>query len=222
VLPDSVQEKVIQTAQRQIGEASAVLSDPQSADWEKAMAQQKINALKQAVRNLREATAVPVKQESNNSRGKPAAGKTIPAEDSQGSSKKAKPVSSRLKPDPELSARVQRDADSLRTLSKDAGWAEQGGRLLRDQDDNVTGRTAWLPNAEWFRAGMEGDPAVLAQAIDDLVAGRGVKAKSRRTIESMMEWWKPSRPGKRWMRILRRMTSRLSVLTTYRKMNKFP
>lgn len=79
-------------------------------------------------------------------------------------------------------------ADDLRAMAQDAGWAERGGMLIRDGAGNATGRTKWLPRAEWFMAGMEADPATLARDIDRFVGGEKVPAKSRRTIDGMLDW----------------------------------
>lgn len=91
-------------------------------------------------------------------------------------------------PDPQLTARATERADDLRSMAQDAGWAEEGGKLLRDADGSVTGRTNWIARAPWFASGMEARPDVLAQAVEDAVAGRFVRAKQRRTIEGMIEW----------------------------------
>lgn len=99
----------------------------------------------------------------------------------------AKPKPSRLKADPALAQRAAPVADDLRAMSQDAGWAEEGGKLIRDAEGKAS-RTKWIPRAEWFVSGMEADPATLAQHIEDMYAGRGVPAKSRRTIEGMIEW----------------------------------
>lgn len=102
----------------------------------------------------------------------------------------------RIKPDSVLAERAQRAADELRAMAQDAGWAEEGGRLLRDGGGQATGRTRWIPRAEWFVSGMETRPDVLAQAIDDVLAGAGVPAKQRRTIEGMIEWLDAQRAGR--------------------------
>lgn len=79
-------------------------------------------------------------------------------------------------------------AEDLRAMAQDAGRAERGGLLLRDAAGNATGRTKWLPRAEWFMAGMESDPETLARDIDRFAAGERVPAKSLRTIEGMLDW----------------------------------
>ncbi len=85
-------------------------------------------------------------------------------------------------------SRAATAADDLRAMSRDAGWSERGGQLIRDAAGNATGRTKWLPRAEWFMAGMEPDPETLARDIDRFAAGEKVPAKSRRTIEGMLDW----------------------------------
>jgi hypothetical protein len=45
-------------------------------------------------------------------------------------------------------------AEGLRRMAGESGWAEVGGRVIRESQDYkspVVGRTAWLPNAEWFQ-----------------------------------------------------------------------
>ena len=79
-------------------------------------------------------------------------------------------------------------AEDLRAMAQDAGWAERSGLLLRDASGSATGRTKWLPRAEWFMAGMEADPETLARDIDRFAAGERVPAKSLRTIEGMLDW----------------------------------
>lgn len=94
---------------------------------------------------------------------------------------------SRLRADPALTERAAADAESLRAMVQDAGWAEEGGRLVRNQDGSVT-RTKWIPRAEWFAAGMQTDPGQLAQDLERVLAGEGAPVKSRRTIEGMLHW----------------------------------
>lgn len=86
-------------------------------------------------------------------------------------------------------------AEDLRSMAQDAGWAERGGLLLRDASGSATGRTKWLPRAEWFMAGMEADPETLARDIDRFAAGERVPAKSLRTIEGMLDWLDAQRGG---------------------------
>lgn len=106
-----------------------------------------------------------------------------------------KPKKSRYKPDAALTGRATPVADELRAMSQDAGWAEIGGRMIRFPNGDV-GRTEWKANAPWFQSGMEINPDTLAQHIEDVIAGRGVPVKSRRTIEAMAEWLDAQRTQK--------------------------
>lgn len=94
----------------------------------------------------------------------------------------------KLKENGDLTRRVGRKIAELRVMAQDAGWSQVGGKLLRDAAGNVTGRTTWIPSAEWFGAGMEGRPDVLRDAIEAVQAGQNVYAKQRRTIEAMLDW----------------------------------
>lgn len=87
-----------------------------------------------------------------------------------------------------LVLRVKENYEDLIAMADDAGWQERGGRLLRDASGEVAGRTKWLPRAEWFVAGMEANPDVLRTAIERINDGNFVVAKSRRTVEGMVEW----------------------------------
>jgi len=91
------------------------------------------------------------------------------------------------KPDPVTVDRAQRNAEDLRAMAQDAGWAEEGGKLIRDAAGNAS-RTKWIPRAEWFMTGMEARPDVLAQHIEAAARGEWIPVKSARTIEGMVEW----------------------------------
>jgi hypothetical protein len=101
-----------------------------------------------------------------------------------------RPAQRRLKHDAKMAADANPVADDLRAMAQDAGWAEEGGRAIRGNgpDGPVTGRTHWIARAPWFMAGMEGNPETLRRHIDDLMAGRGIPVKSRRTIDGMMDY----------------------------------
>lgn len=91
------------------------------------------------------------------------------------------------KPDPVTVDRAQRNAEDLRAMAQDAGWAEEGGKLIRDAEGKAS-RTKWIPRAKWFMTGMEARPDVLAQHIEAAARGEWIPVKSARTIEGMVEW----------------------------------
>lgn len=96
----------------------------------------------------------------------------------------------------ELSERAQRHAESLRAMAPDAGWAEEGGRLLRDANGEVTGRSAWVPRANWFAAGMEARPDVVADLVEQVLAGKWTQIKQHRTVEGMIQWLEAQESGR--------------------------
>lgn len=92
--------------------------------------------------------------------------------------------------------RLPHYAESLAAMAQDAGWQEQGGRMIRDGDGNVTGRTKWLPRAEWFQAGMQADPQALAESVRKAQAGEAIPSKDQRTISAMMDYLDAQEQGR--------------------------
>lgn len=85
-------------------------------------------------------------------------------------------------------ARAQRYADDLHRMAPDAGWAEVGGRLIRDSNDNATSRTKWIPRAEWFVAGMLNSPSASVEAVRKAIAGEPMLKPERLHVMGMMDW----------------------------------
>lgn len=77
----------------------------------------------------------------------------------------------------------------LLRMKAETGWAEQGGKMLRDPEtDQVTGRTAWVPNAEWWPGRPKGlKETEVHKAIDKAVAGEKLKPAERRTVEYLAD-----------------------------------
>lgn len=90
--------------------------------------------------------------------------------------------------------RLSTHAEDLKAMSGDAGWQEIGGRMVRSPEGTVS-RTKWLPRSEWFVAGMQSDPKLLAEAIDRSARGLPIYAKDRRTISGMMDWLDAQKSG---------------------------
>lgn len=84
--------------------------------------------------------------------------------------------------------RAQRYADDLRHMAPDAGWAEIGGRLIRDSNDNAASRTKWIPRAEWFVAGMLNSPSASVEAVRKAIAGEPMLKPERLHVMGMMDW----------------------------------
>ena len=92
-------------------------------------------------------------------------------------------------------------ADDLRAMGQAAYWAQEGGTLMRTGIDtpgdggmggDVTGRTPWVPAAEWFgrmRSDLGRDgltrQADIQAAIEKAINGEKLKAAERRTVDWM-------------------------------------
>jgi hypothetical protein len=46
--------------------------------------------------------------------------------------------------------RVVETLHALAQVLRTAGWEERGGHLLRDEHGEVSGRTKWVPRAQWW------------------------------------------------------------------------
>ena len=78
---------------------------------------------------------------------------------------------------------------AIETMANETGWAEQGGRIIRGQDGQVTGRTSWVPNAEWWPGRpKELSEAKAKQAIAKALAGEPLKPAEQRLIDYMLEY----------------------------------
>lgn len=89
-----------------------------------------------------------------------------------------------------LNPRVAARVDDLRWMAQEAGWAEIGGRIIRDPDTNqVTGRTRWIPRAEWW----QGRPGSISErdfreAVRKAAAGEKLKPKEQRAIDYALDY----------------------------------
>ena len=80
---------------------------------------------------------------------------------------------------------------AIETMANETGWAEQGGRIIRGQDGQVTGRTAWVPNAEWWPGRPKGlTEAKAKEAIAKALAGEPLKPAEQRLIDYMLGYAK--------------------------------
>jgi hypothetical protein len=87
---------------------------------------------------------------------------------------------------------VEGSTESLRSMAARAGWAEHGGRLLRDPDGVVIGRTKWMPNESWF-AEMQRDkstrmrPSDLRDAVEKVIRGEKVTPQQARAVKYLLD-----------------------------------
>lgn len=84
---------------------------------------------------------------------------------------------------------VDQYADDLRDMANKAGWAEVGGKLLRDYNGVAVGRTRWIPNADWYK---EVENRLGAQqtidAVEKAINKKPMAAKEKRAVESMINY----------------------------------
>lgn len=97
------------------------------------------------------------------------------------------PKKSRLTP--LANDKIAEYADDLRAMASKAGWAEVGGKLLRDANGVAVGRTKWIPNADWYkevenRLGAQQTVAAVEKAINQ----QPMTAKEKRAVESMINY----------------------------------
>ena len=100
------------------------------------------------------------------------------------------PLLDKIRPldDPDLVSVLQDMA------ANEAGWAERGGNLMREFGDEgeVTGRTQWIPKAEWWpdrpgagKANRKLNEGQVAEAVRKHMAGEPLKPLELQTVEYM-------------------------------------
>ena len=76
----------------------------------------------------------------------------------------------------------------LEAMAKNAGWQETGGKMVRDEEGNVTGRTSWIPKEDWWPGRPDKlNPAQVQEAVRKALAGEPLKVAEKRTIDYMLD-----------------------------------
>lgn len=77
----------------------------------------------------------------------------------------------------------------LAAMKDETGWAQVGGRVLRDAStDQVTGRTNWIPNADWWPGRPKGlKESEVHTAIDKALAGQPLKKREQAMVDYMTQ-----------------------------------
>lgn len=106
----------------------------------------------------------------------------VPKKAPQPPSDRAAALQKRLSEDEDLRA-------GLTAMKGETGWQQVGGRLLRDATtDEVTGRTSWIPNAEWWPGRPKGlKEEEIHAAIDKAVSGQPLKKRELDMVEYMAQ-----------------------------------
>lgn len=91
-------------------------------------------------------------------------------------------VGERLETDAELRA-------GLQAMKDETGWAQVGGRITRDPDtEQVTGRTSWIPNADWWPGRPKGlNEKQIRAAVDKALAGEPLSKRERAMVDFMTQ-----------------------------------
>src|SRR5256885_612255 len=93
-------------------------------------------------------------------------------------------------PKGELTARLASDQSlraGLEQMKTETGWAQKGGNLMRDATTGeVSGRTTWIPNAEWWKERPKGlKEAEVHTAVDKALAGQKLSVPEQRIVQFM-------------------------------------
>ncbi len=84
----------------------------------------------------------------------------------------------------------------LERMSREGGWLSEGGHIIRDpRTDDVTGRTPWVPRAEWFpdvqraaRLPNNRHGKATQEAAEKALDGRPMTAAEREHVAHMLDY----------------------------------
>lgn len=96
--------------------------------------------------------------------------------------KKPSTIGNRLVEDQDLRA-------SLTAMKAETGWAQEGGKLLRDATtDQAVGRTSWIPHADWWPGRPKGlKEQQIHAAVDKALAGKPLSKPEQRMVDFMTQ-----------------------------------
>src|SRR5256885_352812 len=103
---------------------------------------------------------------------------------------KPTPEPAQERPKGELTARLASDQGlraGLKQMKTETGWAQKGGNLMRyATTGEVSGRTIWIPNAEWWKERPKGlKEAEVHPAVDKALAGQKLSVPEQRIVQFM-------------------------------------
>lgn len=77
----------------------------------------------------------------------------------------------------------------LTAMKSETGWAQEGGQLVRDATTNqVSGRTTWIPNADWWPNRPKGlKESEVHAAVDKALAGQPLRKGEQRMVDFMTQ-----------------------------------
>lgn len=90
---------------------------------------------------------------------------------------------------PTFQERIQNLSAEIALMKNETGWAETGGKILRDANTgDVVGRTQWIPRYDWWQGRPDSlNEAKTKAAIDKALNGETLKAAERRMVEYLLD-----------------------------------
>jgi hypothetical protein len=78
--------------------------------------------------------------------------------------------------------------EQVRALAQSSGWAEEGGKIIRDAGGQVTGRTKWIPKYAFWENRPAGVTEKIAKsAVEKFEAGQKLNAKERAALRFLTD-----------------------------------
>lgn len=85
--------------------------------------------------------------------------------------------------------------DALQNMAQEAGWAQEGGRIIRMTEDAsspdygiVTGRTEWIPRADWWPDRPDKlNEFQVKEAVRKALRGETMSPREARTVDYMLD-----------------------------------
>lgn len=116
-----------------------------------------------------------------------------PAESSSAKQAQATPPTEDLDPFASAPPLIALSPETLAGYQNTAGWAERGGRLLRDESGQVTGRTTWLPRDAWWAAYKASGKGTLNEAqakaaLQAAIDGQPLNEKAQALLEFLADY----------------------------------
>lgn len=99
------------------------------------------------------------------------------------------PVTTNNADDITRATRVNEIKDTLKSWLPDMDWSVIGGKIIRDMDGNVTGRTTWVAKDEGFndiRSGLNVKFSAMREAVQRAVDGLPLGKKQKQIVDAVL------------------------------------
>ena len=133
-------------------------------------------------------TAINQNQIDNETPATPATTATADSLSVAADNKPARPKQSKLTPLTDQRLADPAFQSSLPRYAEGAGWAEEGGKLLRDANGDAAGRTSWAPKADWWQGKPLGVTEKLVKAgVAKAVAGENMPMAEKNAVMWLLD-----------------------------------